>query len=69
MIALDNLLSILLRCRHRRLTRPQTPISPNGVPEGEARVTCLDCGARFAYDTTEMRIGKLIRPDQADRLP
>ena len=67
MLAIDTVLSVLLRCRHRRLTRPITPMNANGVPEDEPHVTCLDCGARFAYDTVNMSMGNVIRPDRKQR--
>lgn len=57
---IDTLLNLLFRCGHRRLTRPVTPVSKAGVPHGETYVVCLDCGKQFAYDLTEMRIGKVI---------
>ena len=55
---IDTVLNLLFRCSHRRLTRPVTPVSKTGVPQGSAYVVCLDCGKQFAYDTREMRIGK-----------
>ena len=57
---IDTVLNLLFRCPHRRLTRPVTPVTKTGVPRGGAYVVCLDCGKQFAYDTTEMRIGKPI---------
>jgi hypothetical protein len=55
---IDTVLNLLFRCSHRRLTRPVTPVSRAGVPQGETYVVCLDCGKQFAYDAREMRIGK-----------
>ncbi|HZT33785.1 MAG TPA: hypothetical protein VFA33_28100 [Bryobacteraceae bacterium] len=57
---IDSLVNLLFRCPHRRLTRPVTPVSKEGVPHGATYVVCLDCGKQFAYDTQEMRIGKAI---------
>jgi hypothetical protein len=57
---IDTLLNLMFRCSHRRLTRPVTPVSKAGVPQGETYVVCLDCGKQFAYDLKEMRIGKVI---------
>ena len=57
---IDTVLNLLFRCPHRRLTRPVTPVSRNGVPHGDTYVVCLDCGKHFAYDTREMKIGKPI---------
>jgi hypothetical protein len=59
---IDTVLNMLFRCSHRRLTRPLTPVSKAGVPRGDTHVVCLDCGKQFAYDLTEMRIGKAIEP-------
>jgi len=66
-LAIDTVLSVLLRCRHRRLTRPITPLNANGDPQSEPRVICLDCGARFAYDTVNMRMGSVIGSDRKQR--
>lgn len=57
------LLNYLFRCRHRRLTRPMTPLNDKRMPEGDAYVVCCECGTRFAYDTREMRLGKPIREE------
>jgi hypothetical protein len=57
---IDNLMNLLFRCAHRRLTSPMTRVSVNGVPHGDALVVCLDCGKQFDYDLKEMRIGKAI---------
>ena len=57
---IDTVLNLLFRCPHRRLTRPVTPVGRTGVPHGATYVVCLDCGKQFAYDTSEMRIGKPI---------
>ena len=63
MLAIDTVLSVLLRCHHRRLTRPITPMNANGDPQGKPCVICLDCGARFAYDSVNMRMGSVIGSD------
>jgi DNA-directed RNA polymerase subunit RPC12/RpoP len=57
---IDNLLNLLFRCSHRRLTRPVSPITKRGEPRSESYVVCLDCGKQFEYDLSEMRIGKAI---------
>ena len=57
---IDSVLILLFRCSHRRLTRPVTPVSRSGVPQGQTYVVCLDCGKQFAYDLQDMRIGKPI---------
>jgi hypothetical protein len=57
---IDTVLNLLVRCSHRRLTRPMTPVSRSGQPHGETYVVCLDCGKQFAYDVRNMRIGKAL---------
>ncbi len=57
---IDSLLNLLFRCSHHRLTRPLTPVSVKGVPQGKTYVVCLDCGKQFTYDLEEMRIGKPV---------
>src|SRR5450759_4331220 len=57
---IDTLLNLLFRCAHRRLTRPVAPITKAGQPHSQSYVVCLDCGKQFAYDLTEMRVGKVI---------
>src|ERR1051326_4917672 len=55
---IDTLLNLMFRCAHRRLTRPVTPASKGGVPQGGTYVVCLDCGKQFSYDLKEMKVGK-----------
>jgi hypothetical protein len=55
---IDSVVNLLFRCRHKRLTRPVTPVRRGGLPHGETYVACLDCGKQFKYDTREMRVGK-----------
>jgi hypothetical protein len=57
---IDTVLNLLFRCHHKRLTRPITPVSKAGVPDGDTYVVCLACGKQFAYDWNEMRIGKSV---------
>lgn len=57
---IDTALNLLFRCSHKRLTRPVTPVSKVGVPNGATYVVCLDCGKQFAYDAKEMRMGKVL---------
>jgi len=47
---IDNVLNLLFRCPHKRITRPMTPVSKGGVPQGDTYVVCLDCGKQFSYD-------------------
>jgi hypothetical protein len=61
---IDNVFNLLFRCRHKRLSRPVTPIDAAGVAQGDAYITCLECGGRFAYDTREMRMGKRMSTRQ-----
>ena len=57
---IGNLLNLLFRCPHRRLTHPVAPITNVGHQHSQAYVVCLDCGKPFEYDMEGMRIGKLI---------
>jgi DNA-directed RNA polymerase subunit RPC12/RpoP len=59
---IDNLINLLFRCSHRRLTRPVAPITKRGEPHSQSYVVCLDCGKQFEYDTERMRMGKGHRP-------
>lgn len=59
---IGSLFQMLFRCPHRRLTRPITRVSKQGVPGGETTVVCLDCGQQFAYDWNHMRVGKPVEP-------
>jgi hypothetical protein len=57
---IDNILNLLFRCPHRRLTRPLAPVSKAGQPHSQSYVVCLDCGKQFEYDVNQMRIGKPV---------
>jgi hypothetical protein len=57
---IDNLLNLLFRCSHSRLTRPVAPITKPGQPHSQSYVVCLDCGKQFEYDVSQMRMGKAI---------
>ena len=57
---IDNLLNLLFRCSHRRLTRPFAPITKAGQSHSQSYVVCLDCGKQFEYDASQMRMGKAI---------
>jgi hypothetical protein len=57
---IDSVVNLLFRCRHKRLTRPVTPVTKGGKPHGETYVACLDCGKHFSYDTQQMRMGKAL---------
>jgi hypothetical protein len=62
---IDSVLNLLFRCSHKRITRPITPVSKAGVPQGETYIVCLDCGKQFAYDLKKMQIGKAVRNSAA----
>jgi len=47
----------LFGCRHKRITRPITPVHRPGCKSGDTYVACLECGKRFYYDVTVMRVG------------
>jgi hypothetical protein len=67
---IDTVLNLLFRCCRRRITRPITPVTKTGEPQGGTYVVCLECGKQFAYDFTEMKIGKAIdRSHNASVLP
>lgn len=53
---IDDMLNLLIGCRHRQITRPITPAHKPGTPAGETYVACLECGKQFRYDLTNMRI-------------
>jgi hypothetical protein len=61
--------ALLFGCRHRRMTRPITPVYKFGTPPGDSYVRCLECGKRFSYDTRNMRVGMTMptnRPPHRD---
>ena len=55
---IDAVLNLLYGCRHRRITRPITPVKRMGWGGGDTYVVCLDCGKQFRYDLVEMRIAE-----------
>ena len=54
------LFDLFLGCRHKRLTRPITPVQKPGEPPTESYVACLECGRQFKYDVKNMRMGEAI---------
>jgi hypothetical protein len=66
---IDSVMNLLFCCRHRRITRPITPVHKPGTPPGEAYVACLECGKRFPYDVANMRIGTAPNPSVETRGP
>jgi hypothetical protein len=47
-------------CRHKRMTRPITPVNKTNSPEAATYVVCLECGRQFVYDLKTMRVGPRI---------
>jgi hypothetical protein len=61
---LSSLVNLLFGCRHKRITRPITPVHKAAIVSGETYVACLDCGQQLHYDLAKMQIGKpIIAPD------
>lgn len=58
------MVNLLFGCRHKRVTRPITPVHKVGQSAGSTYVACLDCGRQLHYDLTAMRIGKPIPPPE-----
>lgn len=54
------LVDFFFGCRHRRITRPMTPVRKPRSEPGDTYVVCLDCGQQFRYDTAVMRLGTRI---------
>lgn len=57
---IDKIWNLLFRCRHRRLSRPVSPVTKAGQTPSRTYVVCLDCGKQFDYDVKQMRLGKAI---------
>ena len=51
---------LLFGCRHKKTTRPITPVHKLGTPPSDTYVACLACGKRLRYDLATMSIGKPI---------
>jgi len=56
------LVSFVFGCRHKRTTRPITPVRKGNSLSGETYISCLDCGKRFRYDLATMQVGKPLPP-------
>jgi len=56
---MESLLNIF-GCRHKRITRPMTPVNKTAARESGTYVVCLDCGRQFSYDLTNMRVGPRV---------
>ncbi len=66
---IENMLNALFGCRHKRLTRPITPVHKPGTPPGDSYVACLDCGRRLQYDVKALRVGAPIPVPPASYRP
>lgn len=62
---IDAVLRILLRCSHRHITRPITPLDQAGVARSGTYVVCLDCGAQVPYDWPTMQLIRRKRQPRA----
>ena len=56
------MVDLFFGCRHRKVTRPITPVHKHGEAPGDTYVACLSCGKKLEYDLTTMQVGKPIRP-------
>ncbi len=65
---IDGMWNLLFGCRHKRITRPITPVHKPGGTAAQTYVACLDCGKQFSYDISKMKIGPAVRrePDRPD---
>jgi hypothetical protein len=54
------LVNLLVGCRHRRVTRPITPLHKTVSEPGATYVACLECGQRLHYDLATMSMGAVI---------
>lgn len=55
---LHGIMDLLFGCRHKRITRPITPVRKGNDAAGDTYVSCLECGRRFRYDLETMEVGK-----------
>ena len=66
---IDAMLNLLFGCRHKRITRPITPVHKPGIEPEHTYVACLDCGRQFHYDLKAMRVGTPMRVPAASYRP
>jgi len=59
------LLLNIFDCRHKRMTRPITPVNKTNTAEAATYVVCLDCGRQFVYDLQAMRVGPRLAASPA----
>jgi hypothetical protein len=62
---IQTMMNILFRCRHKRLTRPITPVQKTEARTSGTYVGCLDCGRRFNYDVIKMQMGAEVSQSSA----
>jgi hypothetical protein len=55
---ISTMLNLLFGCRHKRITRPITPVHKPGTHPDDTYVACLECGRQFHYDATTMCLWK-----------
>lgn len=56
---IKTMIDMLFGCRHKRLTRPITPVN-KAKQTAMTYVACLDCGRQFNYDVGKMQMGPEI---------
>jgi hypothetical protein len=59
---IHQIINLFLGCRHRRITRPITPVHKGGLQPGVTYVACLDCGQQLHYDMATMTVGRALIP-------
>jgi len=57
---ISTMLNLLFGCRHKRVTRPITPVHKPGTRPTQTYVACLECGRQFHYDLQTMKMGTAI---------
>ena len=66
---IDTFMNLLFGCRHRRITRPITPVHKPGTASEPTYVACLECGRRFHYDVNNMSVGSALPKPMAEYRP
>ena len=57
---INSMFNLFFGCRHKRFTRPITPLRKFGDHRRDTYVSCLECGKQFHYDAVNMRMGTPI---------
>jgi hypothetical protein len=57
---IGGMVNLLFGCRHRKITRPITPVHKIHEEPEPTYVACLECGKRLHYDLDNMRVGKPV---------